>query len=202
MAKQKYYAVKVGRNPGVYLSWDECRKQTSGFPSAVFKSFPTMEQAEEYISGATAASSGAVSLEDIAVKIYVDGSFDQYSGMFSYGMVVLNDGREITDNKAFSDPALASMRNVAGEIKGSMAAMQYCLDNGITEVMIYYDYEGISKWALGEWKANKEGTKEYVRFYDSVKDRLKVRFVHVKGHSGDKYNDMVDHLAKQALGLL
>ena len=122
--------------------------------------------------------------------------------MFSYGMVVLKDGEEITDCKAFNDPVLASMRNVAGEIKGSMAAMQYCLDNGIEEVMIYYDYEGISKWALGEWKANKDGTKEYVRFYDSVKDRLKVRFVHVKAHTGDKYNEMVDQLAKKALGLL
>ncbi len=202
MAKQKFYAVKVGREPGIYKTWAECQKQTSGFPSAVFKSFTTMAQAEEYMNGSTAAAAGSESDEDIKVKIYVDGSFDKHSGMFSYGMVVLTDGGEYTDSKAFSDPALAAMRNVAGEIKGSMAAMQYCLDNGITDVMIYYDYEGISKWALGEWKANKDGTKEYVRFYNSVKDRLNVRFVHVKGHSGDKYNDMVDMLAKSALGLV
>lgn len=202
MAKVKFYAVKVGRTPGIYKTWADCQKQTSGFPSAVFKSFPTMEQAEEYMNGATASASGSESDEDISVKIFVDGSFDKSTGMFSYGMVVLKDGEEITDCKAFNDPVLASMRNVAGEIKGSMAAMQYCLDNGIEEVMIYYDYEGISKWALGEWKANKDGTKEYVRFYDSVKDRLKVRFVHVKAHTGDKYNEMVDQLAKKALGLL
>lgn len=202
MAKVKFYAVKVGRTPGIYKTWADCQKQTSGFPSAVFKSFPTMEQAEEYMNGSTAAASGAEDDTDIKVKIYVDGSYDNNTGMFSYGMVVLRDGEEITGYKAFKDPALAQMRNVAGEIKGSMAAMQYCIDNGITDVMIYYDYEGISKWALGEWKANKDGTKEYVGFYNSVKDKLNVRFVHVKGHSGDKYNEMVDHLAKKALGLV
>ena len=26
---QKFYAVAVGRNPGVYLTWDECQKQVS-----------------------------------------------------------------------------------------------------------------------------------------------------------------------------
>lgn len=201
MAKVKFYAVKSGRVPGIYRTWAECQQQVTGYSSAVYKSFPTMEQAEAYINGDTAASAGSESVDDIKVKIYVDGSFDIESHMFSYGMVILSDGNEITDNKAFNDPELAAMRNVAGEIKGSMAAMQYCIDNGISEVAVYYDYEGISKWALKEWKATKEGTKEYVRFYDSIKDRLKVHFVHVKGHSGDAYNEMADKLAKEALGL-
>ena len=68
-------------------------------------------------------------------------------------------------------------------------------------MVIYYDYEGIAKWCTGEWKTNKEGTKAYAAFYNSIKDRLNVEFRHVKGHSGDKYNDLVVHLAKQALGL-
>ena len=27
----KFYAVKKGRKPGIYESWDECKKQTLGF---------------------------------------------------------------------------------------------------------------------------------------------------------------------------
>ena len=46
MAKKKFYAVQSGRVPGVYLTWEECKKQVDGFSGAVFKSFPTREEAE------------------------------------------------------------------------------------------------------------------------------------------------------------
>lgn len=32
---QKYYAVKAGFNPGVYLTYAECQQQTAGFKGAV-----------------------------------------------------------------------------------------------------------------------------------------------------------------------
>ena len=70
------------------------------------------------------------------------------------------------------------------------------------ELVIYHDYEGIAKWCLGEWKANKEGTKAYKAFYDAVSRQIQITFVKVKGHSGDTYNEMADRLAKEALGLL
>lgn len=197
-SKKKYYAVKCGRTPGIYETWDECKRQVMGFSSAVYKSFPTREEAEAYINAVQKKSDIP---DEQRVRIYVDGSYDKSTRAFSYGMVVLRDGKELTAKQAFNIPSMADMRNVAGEIMGSMAAMQYCIEQGITDVMIYYDYEGIAKWALGEWKANKEGTQKYAAFYNSIKDKLNVEFCKVKGHSGDKYNDMVDLLAKQALGL-
>ena len=93
------------------------------------------------------------------------------------------------------------MRNVAGEIKGAEAAMQYAFDHGMKELVIYHDYEGISRWPLREWKANKEGTIAYQAFYDKISKNVNIKFVKVKGHSGDKYNDEADRLAKEALGL-
>ena len=30
MAK-KFYAVKIGKNPGIYETWEECQNQISGF---------------------------------------------------------------------------------------------------------------------------------------------------------------------------
>ena len=32
--KRKYYAVKKGKKPGIYRSWEECRAQVSGFSGA------------------------------------------------------------------------------------------------------------------------------------------------------------------------
>ena len=64
---------------------------------------------------------------------------------------------------------MASMRNVAGEIYGSMAAMKYALEKGIKKLSIYYDYMGIAKWCTGEWKTNKDGTIAYKKYYDKIR---------------------------------
>lgn len=196
MAK-KYYAVRAGRAPGIYKTWAECQRQVTGFKGAAFKGFETLAEAEAFISCADADTAPRKG----AAVAYVDGSYNIRSKKFSYGMIIFYDGQEITKNEAFSDAELASMRNVAGEIKGSMEAMLYCVEQGIDKLDIYYDYAGIEKWCTGEWKANKKGTIEYKQYYDWIKTKLDVRFVKVKGHSGDKYNDMADRLAKDALGI-
>ena len=116
-------------------------------------------------------------------------------------MVVLIDGKEEKFSQKMTDPQLAQMRNVAGEIKGSEAAMQYALDHKIPYIIIYHDYQGIASWCNGDWKANKPGTIAYRDFYQKAKEKVHIEFRKVKGHSNDKYNDMVDELAKEALGI-
>lgn len=49
--KQKFYVVWEGREPGVFHSWEECYKQIKGFQGAVYKSFPTLEQAQKAFDG-------------------------------------------------------------------------------------------------------------------------------------------------------
>ncbi|WVR08357.1 hypothetical protein IAU60_005412 [Kwoniella sp. DSM 27419] len=46
MPKAKFYAVRVGRRPGVYTTWSEAEKQVIGFPGAVHKSFPNYQAAK------------------------------------------------------------------------------------------------------------------------------------------------------------
>ena len=217
MAKKKFYAVKQGRKTGMFLTWDDCKKQVMGYPGAIYKSFGTREEAEAYL-GVTRAqtdqkdrkagitrsvSSGNNKSENTenAVEIYVDGSYHAATKEFSYGMVVLVDGKEEKFSQKMTDPELAQMRNVAGEIKGSEAAMQYALDHKIPSIIIYHDYQGIASWCNGDWKANKPGTIAYRDFYREASRKIKIQFRKVKGHSNDKYNDMVDQLAKEALGI-
>lgn len=47
---RKFYAVRKGRVPGVYGSWDACKKQVHGFCDAQFKSFKTAEEARSFVS--------------------------------------------------------------------------------------------------------------------------------------------------------
>lgn len=204
MAK-KYYAVRNGRRPGIYTSWDECKSQVTGYPDAAFKGFMTEAEAREFIglapeTAGTVENAGAVETQ-CAAAAYCDGSYHVKTKMFSCGVVIFHEGEKITYSCAFSDPELSAMRNVAGELKGAEYVMAYCIEKGIPSVEIFYDYQGIEKWCTGEWKTNKAGTKAYKAYYDAVKERLAVRFTKVKGHSGDKYNDMADRLAKNALGI-
>lgn len=193
----KFYAVKEGRGCGIFMTWDECKKQVDGYSGAKYKSFKSKEEALAYLGNDMAAHTECGD----ELVAYVDGSYNSLTKEFSYGVVILKDGEEITFNEKMDDRELATMRNVAGEIKGAEAAMRYAIKNGYDSIAIYHDYEGIARWCLGEWKTNKEGTKAYKEYYDSIKDKLHVRFVKVKGHSNDKYNDMADRLAKDALGL-
>lgn len=130
---------------------------------------------------------------------YVDGSYDKVSGDFSCGVVFLYQGQEEHYSRRYSDRELSAMRNVAGEIKGSETAMGIALEKGVSRLVIYHDYEGIAKWCNGAWKANKEGTRAYQAYYQEIRSRMPIVFVKVKGHSGDRYNDVADMLAKKAL---
>lgn len=227
MAK-KYYAVKVGAKPGIYENWNECKAVVNGFKGAIYKSFTSLEEAKSFLEpgldfvGAgtkskssnkaadTASSSKAAaiasdlttSLEEINDNYaFVDGSFNIATGVYGYGGFLIANKTKYLLSGSGTDKEMASMRNVSGEILGSMAAIQKAIELGLEEVYIYFDYMGIRAWALGEWKRNKTGTINYYNYIQSVKDKIKIHFIKVKGHSGVEGNEEADRLAKAAVGI-
>ncbi|MCH5264930.1 MAG: ribonuclease H family protein [Lachnospiraceae bacterium] len=195
MAKKKFYAVKAGRKTGIFLTWEECREQVEGFSGAAFQGFPTKEQAEAFLMGETddAAKAGETAVA------YVDGSYNVETGEYGCGIVFYYQGEETHISRKGTDTGLASMRNVAGEILGARLAMEEAVKRGAKKLTIWYDYQGIAAWCLGEWKTNKEGTRDYKAYYDSLQNTLDIQFQKVQGHSGDAGNDLADALAKQAV---
>lgn len=202
MAK-KFYAVRSGRETGIFKTWDECKRLVTGFKGAEYKGFMTLAEAEEYMGRNSAKAedfSDLSTLSPDSAAAYVDGSYNIHTKACGFGAVIFHNGETHTQSQLCGDESLESMRNVTGEIYGSRYAMDYCIKHDIKKLYLFYDYSGIEKWCSGEWKCSKAGTVAYKEFYDSVKDRLEVVFVKVKGHSGDKYNDMADALAKEAVG--
>ena len=189
-----YYAVKEGRQTGIYNTWEECEAQVKGYSKAIYKKFSTYEEALNFVEshGEAPVEKDIIKLKENEMIAYVDGSFDVKDKYYSFGAVIFTiDGRE-TYSKKERDTNLVDMRNVAGEIKGAIFAMEEALKRGKDTLYLHYDYLGIEKWALGEWKTNKYGTKEYKKYYDSIKDRLKVIYIKIKAHSGNKYNEEAD----------
>lgn len=205
----KYYAVKKGKVPGIYLSWNDCKAVVDGYQGAVYKSFKTIEEAEKFITGEKIISgmkaSGkntSESGETCSTYAFVDGSFNKATHTYGYGGFLVTDNEKYVLQGADNDAEMATMRNVAGEIKGAEAAVKKAIELGIKELVIYYDYMGIEMWATGAWRRNKAGTIAYHDYIMSVREQIKLTFVKVKGHSGVEGNEEADKLAKQAVGIL
>lgn len=216
MAKKNFYAVKKGKTPGIYKTWEECKSQIDGFSGAIYKGFSTWEEAEVFCGMGTSGTQVILALEEENNEIenvcpqdvtgeeavaYVDGSYHVETMEYSAGVVFFYKGEEIRISRKGDNAELASMRNVAGEILGAEIAMREAVARGIKKLTIVHDYQGIASWCLGEWKTNKEGTKAYKEYFDSLQGQIKIQFQKVKGHSGNQWNDLADELAKEALGI-
>lgn len=48
--KNKYYAIKIGKVPGIYKTWDEAKNMIDNFPGAVYQAFPNLELAQTWLN--------------------------------------------------------------------------------------------------------------------------------------------------------
>ncbi len=218
MAKKKYYAVRIGRKTGIYDSWDECRRQVTGFKGASFKGFESMDDALSFMElGAESASTLSLNPEEINNSVeeriknlkeneliaFVDGSFDVKKKRSGSGVVIIDaSGNEETWCRGFdvSDgESFVALRNVAGELSGARYAVSRAIERGAKSITIYYDYAGIEKWVTGEWKTNLDTTEEYAAWMNVAKNKTDIIFVKVPAHTGVSYNETADTLAKQGI---
>ena len=212
----KYYAVQKGLVPGIYTNWSECEANVKGVPGAIYKSFKSLEEAEAFLGKdgyekqeekekKEKKEYPTINIEDYNGPIaFVDGSFNSSTGEYGYGVVIIEDTKnpvEIQLNGKDKNEKYLESMNIAGETLATKVAVSYAIANGYDHLTIFHDYEGIGKWAMGEWKANKDVAKDYKEFCDNIRSEIELQFVHVKGHSNNYYNDWVDALAKHALGI-
>lgn len=160
--KNSFFVVWDGHEPGIYNSWEECKKQTHGFGEAKFKSFATMEEAREaflspywdYIgknakpktpSAEQLAQAGNPEKESIAVDAACSGN----PGPMEYRAVYTKTGVEIFKQGPFADGS-----NNIGEFLAIVHALALLKQKG-SNLPIYTD----SMTALAWLKAGKTRTR-------------------------------------------
>lgn len=194
---RKYYAVRRGRNTGIFDTWNECAEQVHKYGGAVYKAFTDREAAERYLheDDGTEQDGGAVA--------YIDGSYSVARGLYAWGGFI-DDGAAVYVLQGTGDnAAYLQYRNITGEIRGALDVMEKAQALQLPEITIYHDCEGVGRWALGEWKCNNELTAYYREYFKRLQKRggLQVHFKHVQGHTGIFENELADALAKEAAGV-
>ena len=188
MPKQKFYAIKTPNESKIVMTWAECEKLTHGIKGVLFKSFGSRSEAEAWISGMEAPVPDGV-------RVFVDGSFSPGFPKSGWAFVVTENDVEIARGSGIT-AFDAESRNIDGEVMASFQAMRW-LDANDKTGTICHDYEGIARWAKGEWQAKSNIAKRYVAAAKPFLHR--VSFEKVEAHTGVKWNELVDKLAKDAI---
>ena len=188
MPKQKFYAIKTPEESKIVMTWAECEKLTHGVKGVLFKSFATRAEAERWILGIEAPVPEGL-------RIFVDGSFTPDYPKSGWAFVVTENDIELARGSGIT-AFDAESRNIDGEVMASFQAMKW-LDAHDKSGVICHDYEGIARWAKGEWQAKSNIAKRYVAAAQPYLHR--VQFEKVAAHTGVKWNELVDQLAKEAI---
>jgi ribonuclease HI len=148
--RQKYYVVWKGVSPGIYTSWTDCQLQINGYKGAIYKSFKTLEGAEEayasspleYIgSSATKQEDTPLQLpEDFDMNCWaVDAACSGNPGPMEYRGVDLLSGKEI-----FHYGPLYGTNNI-GEFLAIVHALALMKRDNINKT-IYSDSRNALNW--------------------------------------------------------
>lgn len=227
MANKKVYAVKKGKETGIFFDWSRTKAAVDGFPGAEYKGFPDLESARAYLGEVPDLKNQDSLAEVKSLKIekgrpesfkkaqdiakirprqedallsYVDGSYEHAVKKYAFGCVfILADGRVYVENGSGDNPESAALRNVTGEMLGAMFAVRTAMVNGFQKIELRYDYEGIEKWVTGAWKSKQKLTKKYAAAMQGWGKEIQISFTKVAAHTNVYYNEMADKLAKEAL---
>lgn len=212
MAPKKYYAVAKGRRPGIYDNWLEAKLQIDGFAGAIYKGFPSKKEAEEWMKNPVLKKIpfSAIPSENLGgsssprageVTIYTDGGSSGNPGPGGYGVVIIYEGRRreytggyrlTTNNRMELMGVIVALRELEfKDVPVTLYTDSSYVVNGITKGWA-------EKWRKNNWiKSDKQPAVNpdlWGELLDLIKP-LNIKFMWVKGHAGNTYNERCDELA-------
>lgn len=122
-----------------------------------------------------------------SVVIYTDGSCDPNPGPGGWAYVAILSDYEIR--------ACDRVKKTTNNIMEMTAVIEAIKDfSEVKSITIYTDSQYVLNCAQGIWKKKKN--LDLWKKYDRIAKGKKIKYIWVKGHSGNYYNDIVDEMAK------
>lgn len=211
MAK-KVYAIQCGFDVKnnkkieniIVTTWAECLTYVKGVKGAKYKSFESRDDANSYLNeGNRMLKKSDENYPKDCLHAYVDGSYNSSDERYSYGVVcVTNNIVEYIESNAAKDTSEKNIRQIAGELKGAIRAVEYAVRKKQNKIVLFHDYEGIAHHATGAWDRKEESSVEYYNNMQKLMNSgIEVIFVKVDSHTGDLFNELVDEKCKECLGI-
>jgi len=226
MAKKRFYAVAVGREPGIYTAWQGpggAQGQVDGYQGARYRGFPTRAEAEAWLREARGGASGQATSTPVAreradtvaadavlaqagsegVRIYTDGGAIGNPGPGGYGVVLVEGHRRTELSGGFR-----LTTNNRMELLACIVGLRAYEGRGPVRVFSDSRYviramtEGwAARWRAHGWWRNKREKAENIDLWEHLLELAEARpveFVWVRGHSGHPMNEVCDRLATAA----
>ncbi len=140
------------------------------------------------------------------IIIYTDGACSGNPGVGGWGAILMfkESEKKISGGSKDTTNNQMEIRAVIEALKIIKRPSQIIVNTDSKYVM-----DGITKWING-WKKNGWRTadrkpvknNELWQELDIEVSKHKIEWRWVKGHSGDKYNDIADELAREAIGAI
>ena len=139
------------------------------------------------------------------LAFYVDGAYNIKNNLIGYSVVIVNQIDQIEDiikgQEYDDDEVTNSLKNIYGELRAAVTAVQWAVDHNRREIDLYYDYIGIQKYADIEWSTEVPFIQNYIFEMRKLRMEVKINFYKVVSHSGNKFNDIADKHAKISCGI-
>lgn len=126
------------------------------------------------------------------INIYCDGAYSSNRNIGGIAFIVLENDIKIY---SYFFPVKGGTNNTA-EINAVLSACKWAKENNYFNITILTDSMYVIGTASKGWKRNKN--IELLSQLDEVMKELNITFKHVKGHEGNKWNELCDALAVQA----
>lgn len=220
----KFYAVKKGKQTGIFNTWAEAQDQVKGFSGAQFKSFATLDEAKEYMADTTPKflKIKDVNLDNFDLNVHTDGGCRNHGNKkgqhvqptdpAAWAFVI--NGKAIDKQEPGTDGKCGATNNKM-EIIAVSEALKRLAELGLNHKKVAfvcdskYVLQGVSDLKALDAKVNSGKEFPNRDVWEDVDQYLheffaddNITWVWTKGHNGENGNEFVDHLLNTTMDRL
>jgi ribonuclease HI len=190
LKKSFFYAVRKGRQPGIYSTWAECEVQVINFQNPVFKKFATKEEAEAFIGNSKTTKKEEAKSK--GYSIFTDGGSRGNPGVAGCGAVLYKDSEKLASCYRFLGHQVSN--NVA-EYYGVIYGLGMASVHKAKRIKVFTDSSLVVNQMNGKWKIlHPDMIKLNLRVQEFVKDFSSVKFEHIPRWKNNEA-DLLSNLA-------